>query len=480
LQFSVRSLMIVTLLVAVACAWFLQPPSREESLAGGKLKLWRQVKYVDATPPYPVIHGRWTLSTRAGTVLCTGYYRDDEKVGRWITYFPDGTKAAEGVLERNVRIGTWHTWHANGQMETEMEYRLSIDERNVLQRPFVRSVVPINPSSPSFGPSLSIRSGPARAWYANGNLRYEGSFADDREDGPWKYYDEQGKIISQGPFRDGLRDGTWIFTNAAGKTRSEKYVGGRTQAELTSLLSLLERKLHRRSESNRRAIAEELERLGSPAVNVLLAALDAESIETRIEAARSLARIESPPIAAIQKLRPAINSANEHERLYATAAIYALDEPSRNQLFDSLWIEVLALDTPTGLDIAQIMYRADTARRPEIFARLMEWKLGDEPTVSGQVVVCLARLPGDILPYVTAQSISADPRVRERVAEILAGMRFPSRYVLSPSTVARTQPLVDRLKGDPDIGVREAADNADQAIRGFGSGCFGAGGGGFF
>ena len=87
LQFSLRSLLAATTLAAVACAWYLQPPSREELLAGGQLKLWRQVKLVPAPalalpaglgsvppntpPPEPTIvnHGRWVLSDAVGGVI---------------------------------------------------------------------------------------------------------------------------------------------------------------------------------------------------------------------------------------------------------------------------------------------------------------------------------------------------------------------------------------------------------------------------
>src|SRR5437899_1576370 len=50
-QFSLRSLLIVTTLAAVACWWCLLPKTRYEELAGKFLKLRRQVRLEPIQPP---------------------------------------------------------------------------------------------------------------------------------------------------------------------------------------------------------------------------------------------------------------------------------------------------------------------------------------------------------------------------------------------------------------------------------------------
>src|SRR5437763_15223270 len=51
LQYSLRSLLIVTTLAAVARWWFLLPKTRYEELAGTYLKLRRQVRLEPIQPP---------------------------------------------------------------------------------------------------------------------------------------------------------------------------------------------------------------------------------------------------------------------------------------------------------------------------------------------------------------------------------------------------------------------------------------------
>ena len=52
-QFSIRTMLIVTALAAVFCNWYFQPQRKDEVLAGGLLKLRRQVRVEmrDGPPP---------------------------------------------------------------------------------------------------------------------------------------------------------------------------------------------------------------------------------------------------------------------------------------------------------------------------------------------------------------------------------------------------------------------------------------------
>src|SRR5262245_17774509 len=88
-QFSLRSLLLVTTLAAVGCWWFLQPATREEELAGKHLKLRRQVKLVprdQSVVPRNVTGerddlvaisvGSWRLIDENGDPLVVGRYQN--------------------------------------------------------------------------------------------------------------------------------------------------------------------------------------------------------------------------------------------------------------------------------------------------------------------------------------------------------------------------------------------------------------------
>src|SRR5262245_55109723 len=79
-QFSLRTLLITTAVVAIFCNWYFQPKYHEEELAGKDLRVRQQRKLVQPAPmelpalptpssgvaspppePQPVDHGHYTL-----------------------------------------------------------------------------------------------------------------------------------------------------------------------------------------------------------------------------------------------------------------------------------------------------------------------------------------------------------------------------------------------------------------------------------
>ena len=228
-QFSLRSLLVVVTLVAVGCWWFLMPESREQELAGKYLKLRREVRVntaVSETLPEDddrrfVSHGAWRVRDRHGDLLIDGRYSGDKRHGKWTLYHTSGHKAAEGLVFRGVRSGVWRTWDEAGQLRSEVTYQAALhsDRPIPAPRPPVNTFTPVlgmidlplaqfggggmmGGGTPAFPPPLpgfeSFRHGPARLWYASGQLQIEGAYQDDLREGPWTFYDEQGRITAQG------------------------------------------------------------------------------------------------------------------------------------------------------------------------------------------------------------------------------------------------------------------------------------------
>ena len=141
LQFSLRSLLIVMTLAAIACWWLLQPQLREEQLGKTSLRLQRQVRLVQFDPAdgsarapaneivveagkhYGIVNdGRWRLADHGRNLLVTGKYRNGKREGKWTTYHDNGRKAAEGRIAAGKKVGLWRTWDADGRLIEEATF----------------------------------------------------------------------------------------------------------------------------------------------------------------------------------------------------------------------------------------------------------------------------------------------------------------------------------------------------------------------
>src|SRR5262245_31191351 len=105
-QFSLRSLLAVITLAAIACWWFLQPQISYTQLAGTPLTISRQVRMIKARPDqlgspfavelvlskgetFAIVNvGRWQLRDASGDVLVAGHYKDNRPHGKWTVYHP--------------------------------------------------------------------------------------------------------------------------------------------------------------------------------------------------------------------------------------------------------------------------------------------------------------------------------------------------------------------------------------------------------
>lgn len=205
LQFSLRTLLIVTTLAAIACWWFLQPKKQEQELAGKYLKLQRQYriqKFKDVNLKTPsgnqvsapeltmiINSGYWRLRNQHGDLLVAGRYENDQPHGKWTIYYTSGKKAAEGETFRGARRNLWRAWDEHGRLASEVTYAAR-------EQAFTFNK-PVNPEFLARLPWKSIRHGPARAFHPNGQLQSEGAYQDDHRHGPWTFYDDQGRVTSK-------------------------------------------------------------------------------------------------------------------------------------------------------------------------------------------------------------------------------------------------------------------------------------------
>jgi hypothetical protein len=142
LQFSMRTLLIVTTLAAIGCWWYLRPELRQEQVGQSSLSLRRDIRKVDFDPfnsprdetvegyggggmgePFGIKNvGRWQLFAHGGDLLVYGRYRNGLQHGKWTTYHVNGRKAAEGMMRAGKKVGVWRTWHEDGRIIEEVAF----------------------------------------------------------------------------------------------------------------------------------------------------------------------------------------------------------------------------------------------------------------------------------------------------------------------------------------------------------------------
>ena len=425
LQFSLRSLLIVTTLAAIGCWWFLQPETREEQLAGKHLKLRRQVR-VDERATVLLGEtqlnnvGSWRLLDSNGDVLVAGRYHEDLPHGKWTVYHTNGRKAAEGSVVRGARNGVWRVWDAEGRLVSEVTYRAvpappPSPASNGSMRPWGGSPIPVvgaiglvgqfgtaagafrtGSSQASNGGYISQRHGPARVWHRNGRLKFEGHYADDRREGLWTYYDEHGQVTGQGVYRRDVKEGKWRERQTAGngrgfETGEIEYFGGRTRTAHDALLAKLKADLAGDSFQRQVAAIERLHELGEHGVPMLLAAFDHHNGMIQIIAVRTLEHLTAQDAARQQasgvgtpqrafptalpskeilaKVQPLLEHADERLRTHALLIVYRLRPAERPRLLAKLLAAVQASSNAQWqLRTFRTIFAAEPERQAETFA----------------------------------------------------------------------------------------------------------------
>ena len=202
-QFSIRTMLIVTAAVAVFCNWYFQPQRKDEELAGGLLKLRRQVKVemrdgappdtsnlpIGAKPPptpkvpYYMSHGSWSLLDKDENLLARGQYDNDVPVGWWTIWHVSGKKGAEGQMKNGAKTGIWKTWHEDGTPQSEVTYATVAPSGKSARKSASHSAMNLRQSKFPIEMSAFPREGTAKAWYSSGKLKFTGSYKDDKEEG---------------------------------------------------------------------------------------------------------------------------------------------------------------------------------------------------------------------------------------------------------------------------------------------------------
>lgn len=83
-------------------------------------------------------------------------------------FYEDGKKEMEGrALKSGKREGQWEYWFKDGKLWSTCEYK------------------------------EGLKHGQSQVYYANGQLRYEGNYENDKPVGHWVFYDETGAVANE-------------------------------------------------------------------------------------------------------------------------------------------------------------------------------------------------------------------------------------------------------------------------------------------
>jgi len=67
-----------------------------------------------------------------------------------------------------------------------------------------------------------VKHGRFTAFYEDGTLASEGTYADGLESGPWRDYHRNGSLAAEGRYENGKETGEWQFWNSDGSLEKRK------------------------------------------------------------------------------------------------------------------------------------------------------------------------------------------------------------------------------------------------------------------
>jgi hypothetical protein len=525
-QFSLRTLLVVTTLAAVGCWWFLQPKVLDEELAGKYLTLRRQIgtQRSSSRKPYdPFTGGRaadflnvgsWRLRDEHGDLFVAGRYRNDQPHGWWTAWHASGRKAAEGEAQHGVKAGVWRTWDDDGHLVSEVTYTAvpfvpSMRDLAPTRRPFVSppphhprlSSLPLALRSgvPQFG-FQSLREGPARQWYANGQLEFEGNYKNDRREGAWTFFDEQGQTVEQGTYVANRREGWWLV-----RGQLLEYVAGRTKEEHEKLLERIVADLDSSQARRQIAAAAMLEELGPAGAPLLEQLLRGGTHDARRLALRSLVRQDAVPEHLASRIEPLVDDADPRLSMYAMLAIYPHRPERRGSLHAELLSRIKSINNfDVQLAVSGKLCELDAERLPQTMEQLIAILARRESTAPrlGEISVGVGAMHEplwehlqillaadiDLVSHLERAINSRDVEVRLLVAKLLKEIvesHPPTRTANAAGSVVPEysweipeplHALIQKAKSDSEPKVREiAAGVGRRAVRsrGTGMGMFG-------
>jgi hypothetical protein len=524
LQFSMRSVLLWTVVAAVVAAWFIAPEDRYRELGKRGARVREEfVREIDPNTKQgiPVLHGRWELLDERGIPRIQGRIERGAATGRWTMLDADGHVLLDGVSQAGLRVGEWTAWHGPNRPRSRATYELS--RKDVYEFQFGYQSFPGGSGFPMPSPSrsrswqvpVSIRTGKWTAWCAGGGEQARGEFAPNaapitvaeatallkREPPParvvpadtnrfvpgpklelaageWATFDEQGGVLAQGEYEGGLRTGTW---HIAGKDAN--FVSGQAVDDLDAEMERLTSALDAPTFVERHRAMWKLIQLGDATRPRLLTWLTGDHPERKRMAAGALTHFAAQDATVLEALADAaVDPANPRELRLAILDSF-LKIGARSPVAASKLTPLAATDNDdlelrSAARIACMQLSAESISK--IGAQLLIEFSGDDRRQQWAALTTFK----DAYRQVESASFG----------EVLASLDRPGRLAVAEALTREFEPskrwaddwqlagdLLPVLKADPDLSIRERAaqlrlPDATDAVGGKG-GAFGRGSG---
>ena len=188
--------------------------------------------------------GPWKEYFQTGELKSEGSYKDNLKVGEWKYYYINGDLEQTGSYQRGLAGGLWIWYYPNGQVWREEEYFMGQEEglsteysdsgTVLAQGNYVEGLrdgkwfFEINDHREEGRFFEGERTGEWRHYYLDTDqLRFEGRFENNLENGMHVYYYDNGQVKRRGSYSLGEREGIWeFFTESGYRTISIEYENG--------------------------------------------------------------------------------------------------------------------------------------------------------------------------------------------------------------------------------------------------------------
>ena len=172
----------------------------------------------------------WSLHTECYYKhgLRDGFYKEYDEKGnlKKITKFVNDV---EQVLEPEMKpLVVQHEYYANGKVKREASFR--DNKREGVWREFDEEGNVVKSQTYHKGGLVSEgvvgtdgkRRGEYKEFFADSTLRAEGLFVDGLRSGEWKFYYHNGKVQEVGSYKDGEPDGVWTWYHDNGQKQIEE------------------------------------------------------------------------------------------------------------------------------------------------------------------------------------------------------------------------------------------------------------------
>lgn len=470
LRFSIRSVLIVTLVAAIVCAWWLQPEKREVPFVGGAMVLQQSYKHTSDDNSATVNHGSWLLKDRDGTTRVSGRFLNGQPHGKWTTYHPNAQKATDGRTRSGRPTGRWRSWHPDGTLQSEFHYgehRLSRQPpKQVFLGTPMGGIGYALDSGQTSRQYASPREGPVQVWWPNGQPRIEGQYANDLRDGRWTFYDQQGVETANGTYSNGRRHGFWTTRLPDGMTVQEVFAAGKPISDLPALINSCIAEMNGDDLLPRLAAARKLRALNSLAVPALTEQLASSNRDVQLLALRTLGQIGSPANDALPAIDGFASSHDRQLRIHMLLARHSIDAANRTANYRAL-VDVLNENDGRLYVFAMCrVFESDAENRQDVYARLMTTAAADKNDTICQDIIRQIASFGGTMKWLE-QSIQ-DENVGIRLVTIdvleekaLAGASLPRNGEEGPSI----HELLEIARNDTNEMVRQRAERIAPWIR---------------